>query len=178
MRAFWILLAGGLLLGAAVNHAPAREADEPALRALVGRLAEAWAAGDGTAYGALFTGDADYVTFGGDLQKGRQAIAAAHQQLFDGPLKGSRLDLQFRSARALAPGVVVLHVTGGIVERGQPALVPGRDSMMTAVAVKGSDGWRITVLQVTRRLPPIAQRAPAGRRRAGHFLKRRRRGRL
>ncbi|GAA3089533.1 SgcJ/EcaC family oxidoreductase [Nonomuraea salmonea] len=61
------------------------------ITALLTRLADAWNAGDATAYAALFTEDADYITFDGTHTEGRAAIEAAHRWLFDGPLKGSTM---------------------------------------------------------------------------------------
>jgi uncharacterized protein (TIGR02246 family) len=62
--------------------------DETAIRALFQRLLDAWGRGDGTAYGNLFTEDADYIAFDGTNTQGRQAITQSHQHLFDTHLKG------------------------------------------------------------------------------------------
>src|SRR5688500_18536840 len=47
-------------------------ADEQAVRDLFRRLLEAWGRGDGDAYGALFTEDADYVAFDGSSRRGTE----------------------------------------------------------------------------------------------------------
>src|SRR5262245_44848030 len=57
--------------------------DEQAVRDLFRQLLDAWGRGDGDAYGARFTGDADYVAFDGSNRRGTGAIAGEHQQLFD-----------------------------------------------------------------------------------------------
>src|SRR6184192_531187 len=64
---------------------------EADVRAVLDRLAQAWNDGDATAYGRLFTEDADYVTFFGLNFPGREAIEESHRALFEGPLKGSKL---------------------------------------------------------------------------------------
>lgn len=124
--------------------------DEAAIRSVIQQAAEAWENGDGAAYGALFAEDADYVTFGGMRLEGRGQIAAAHQQLFDGPLAGSRLQLQVESIRLLTPDVALAHVAGGILEAGQDALTPARDSMQSLVLTKRDGAWQVVGCQVTR----------------------------
>src|SRR5262245_28515772 len=96
-----ILVTAGALSGAAgpSGDADRRKADEAAVRALVRKWADAWAKGDG-AYAALFTEDADYVTFAGARYTGRREIARAHRELFT---KGSRLELQVKRIRILSP---------------------------------------------------------------------------
>ena len=64
---------------------------ETEVRAVLGRLTDAWNAGDATAYARLFTEDADYVTFFGMNFPGREAIESSHRALFEGPLKGVKL---------------------------------------------------------------------------------------
>src|SRR5690242_21322881 len=71
---------------------------ETEVRAVLGRLTEAWNDGDATAYGRLFTEDADYVTFFGLNFPGREAIESSHRALFEGPLKGSKLTGQLGAA--------------------------------------------------------------------------------
>ena len=73
----------------ALAHPPV-SADETAVRGLFQRALDAWGRGDGSAYGALFTDDAEYVAFDGSRTVGRQAIAESHQRLFDTWLKGTR----------------------------------------------------------------------------------------
>jgi hypothetical protein len=60
----------------AVDHPPIH-ADETAVRGLFQQLLDAWGRGDGAAYAALFTEDADYVAFDGSRTVGRQAIVGS-----------------------------------------------------------------------------------------------------
>lgn len=57
---------------------PAAPAEETAVRGLVRRLLEAWGRGDGSAYGAWFTDDADYVAFDGYRRDGEWRFTAFH----------------------------------------------------------------------------------------------------
>src|SRR5687768_15119229 len=82
-----------------------RDGDTVAIRALFTELIAAWGRGDGQAYGALFTDEADYVAFDGSHTKGRHVIAESHQKLFETWLKGTRLTGQIESLRFLSPDV-------------------------------------------------------------------------
>ena len=119
-------------------------ADEAAIRALFGRLVDAWGRGHGDTYSALFTDDADYVAFDGTHTKGRTAIAASHQALFDTHLKGTRLTGTISTVKFVAPDVALVHASGGTIMRGRSTPSPERDSIQTLLAIKRSGTWRFT----------------------------------
>jgi len=131
---------------------PPVPADETAVRGLFQRLLDAWGRGDGSAYGALFTADADYVAFDGSRTVGRQAIAESHQRLFDTWLKGTRLTGRIEAVRFLCPDVALVHATGGTIFAGESAPRPSRDSIQTLVAVKRDGEWRFTAFHNSRTL--------------------------
>ena len=128
--------------------------DAPAVLAVLSRLAEAWNAADADAYGDLFTPDATYVTFDGQVLTGRHAIADVHRWLFAGPLQGSTMGDP--STGAAAPAVRFLrpdvaHVlVGGAVRPGDVAeTTADRDSTPTFVLVDDG-GWLVTAFHNTR----------------------------
>ena len=125
-----------------------RAADEAAIRDLFAELLAAWGRGDGHAYGAIFTEDADYVAFDGSRTKGRAAIAESHQRLFDTWLKGTRLVGQVESLRFLGPDVALVHATGAMLMPGKDR--PVRPSIQTLVAVKRDGTWRFAAFHNTR----------------------------
>jgi uncharacterized protein (TIGR02246 family) len=125
-------------------------ADEPAIRDLFQQLLDAWGRGDGRAYGALFTEDADYVAFDGSNRRGSKAIAEEHQQLFDTWLKGTRLVGQVERIRLLSPEVALVHATGGTIFPGQKDDRGRRPSIQTLVAVNRDGSWRFTAFHNTR----------------------------
>src|SRR5690606_40238782 len=86
-----------------------------AVRALLARQNEAWAAGDADAYAALFTPDADYVTWIGTHLRGRGAIAESHRPLFEKHMKGTRIDSEITGIRFLTPDVAIAHSLGAVV---------------------------------------------------------------
>ncbi len=126
---------------------------ETEVRAVLGRLTEAWNDGDATAYGRLFTEDADYVTFFGLNFPGREAIESSHRALFEGPLKGSKLTGQLGAAakvRFVRPDVAVVVVGGGSSLTGADTTDAGRESTVSFVLVEENGEWLITAFQNTR----------------------------
>ena len=130
--------------------AAASTGDEAAVRDLFARLLAAWGRGDGQAYGALFTDDADYVAFDGSRTVGREEIAASHQRLFETWLKGTRLIGDAPAVRFLAPDVALVHATGGTVMPGRGDDRAVRPSIQTLVAVKREGAWRFAAFHNTR----------------------------
>ncbi len=125
-------------------------AAEAAIRDLFRQLLDSWDRGDGRAYAAAFTADAYYIAFDGSHTKGREAIADAHQRLFDTWLKGTRLAGALGDIRFVSPTVALVRAGGGVLMPGRATVRPGRDSIQTLVAVKGEDGWRFTAFHNTR----------------------------
>ncbi|MEV4159174.1 SgcJ/EcaC family oxidoreductase [Nonomuraea dietziae] len=107
---------------------------------LLRRLTETWNAGDATAYAALFTDDADYITYFGLHLKGRQAIEDSHRELFKLPIK---LDTPSAEPliRRLSPEVQLAIVQGGS---------NGRPSIVSFAAVETAEGLRFAFFQNTR----------------------------
>lgn len=110
------------------------------------RLAGAWNAGDATAYAALFTEDADYITFTGSHSRGREEIESSHRWLFEGPLKGSTMPAPGDVlVKPLADGAVLVIARGGTSVGGDL-----RDSVVSYTAVRTAEGWRFASFQNTR----------------------------
>ncbi|MDA0632195.1 SgcJ/EcaC family oxidoreductase [Nonomuraea sp. MCN248] len=116
------------------------------IRQLLDRVFETWNAGDAAAYAALFTEDADYITYFGFTMKGRQAIEDGHRQLFTMPIKLERRDEP--AIRMLGDGVALVIATGGSTVDGEPD--PDRDSVLGYTAVRTPEGWRFASFQNTR----------------------------
>ncbi|MCX5211029.1 SgcJ/EcaC family oxidoreductase [Kitasatospora sp. NBC_00240] len=128
------------------------QADLAAVRALLEQSCDAWNRGDGAAYGELFTADATDVTYVGTVYTGGREIGRAHQALFDGFLKGSRLTTEIIAIRRHGADTAVV-LTRGDVRKGQPRKKerkPGK--VATYTVVREADGrWRIAAVQKTRR---------------------------
>jgi uncharacterized protein (TIGR02246 family) len=126
---------------------------EADVRAVLGRLADAWNSGDAAAYARLFTEDADYVTYFGLNFPGREAIESSHRALFEGPMKGSKLTGQLGASakvRLVRPDVAVVVVGGGSSLTGADTTDEGRESTVGFVLVRERGEWLITAFQNTR----------------------------
>src|SRR5215510_5200797 len=99
-------------------------ADEDAIRAIHQRMIDAWNAGDGAAFAAPFTDDADFVAWEGTHLKGRQEIASFTQRVFDTVVTGSRLEGEVTFVRLLSPALAVMHSVVRMAFRGQTATSP------------------------------------------------------
>ena len=143
---------------------PTPAGDIAAIQAVFDRLTAAWNGGDGAAYGALFTPDADYIDVTGTRTQGGDAIGRVHQFLFDGPFKGSRLGGTGNIAEAvqfLAPDVALVIGGGASRLAGQAEAPIDRQSINTTVLVKRDGAWRIRAFQNNRvQAPPFGP--PAG----------------
>lgn len=141
--------------------------DRSAILDLLGRVADAWNAGDAAAYADLFTEDADYVTFFGQNMPGRAAIEEAHRRLFEGPLRGSRLTGLDRPEghriRFVRLDVAIVVTGGGSSLDGGDTSDPDRQSTLMFVAVRDDGRWRFAAFQNTRRSAvPSVPAGPGG----------------
>lgn len=129
--------------------------DLDGISAVFAQLVECWNRGDGIAFGELFTEDADYIDVTGNHSQGRQAIARLHEFLFQGPLKGSKLEGGGTDAkvRFLSPDVAVVVAGGASRLGGQEQAPAERQSIKTSVLVKREGRWLITAFQNNRMQP-------------------------
>jgi len=129
-----------------------RAGDGTWFRALPQRMIAAWNSGDGAAFAAGFSEQADFVAFEGTHLKGRTEIAAFHQQVFDGVAKGSRLSGGPKFVRFLRPDVAVLHSEVKVTLPGADGPTLSRDSMQLFVGAQAAGEWRAEALLNARRL--------------------------
>ena len=132
-----------------MNNTNDRSADEKALHDLFQVTKDGWNRGDGYAYAASFTENADYILWNGTYLKGRQAIAAAHQQLFETRLQGSQLEGFIKHIRFLSDDIALVHLHSSPQIPGQEVPAPEQYSIQTLVGIRQVDGWRFTSFQNT-----------------------------
>lgn len=90
--------------------------DVAAILELLSEMKAAWARGDGAGYAAACADDARYVTASGLRIVGRQAIAEAHQRIFDTALSGTHLDIDDPlDVQPIAPSVALVHASGAVL---------------------------------------------------------------
>lgn len=124
--------------------------DTTAIRALIQRSIDAWARGDGNAYGACFTADATDITYMGTVYHGGEDIGRGHQALFDSFLKGTRLTVEIIEIRCYGSDTAIV-LTRGEASKGQPKKL---GKLATYTVVRAADGrWRIAAVQKTRHKP-------------------------
>jgi uncharacterized protein (TIGR02246 family) len=117
-------------------------------RSLAARLEEAWNAGDGVAFGAPFTADADFVTVRGELHQGREAIARGHQGIFDSIYAGSRVEYTVVDTRTVRGGVGIAHL-GAVLKVPAGPLAGDHRALATVVIVSGENGPELTAFHNT-----------------------------
>ncbi|MEU6830806.1 SgcJ/EcaC family oxidoreductase [Nocardia beijingensis] len=123
--------------------------DEDEIRDLLDRQARAWAEGDAESFAAVFTPDADYITWLGTHFKGRAAIATSHVPLFEKYLKGTRLDGEITQLRFLTPDVAVVHGRGAVL-KGRRRRTRRNTKVQTTVAVRQNGRWQIAAFHNTK----------------------------
>jgi uncharacterized protein (TIGR02246 family) len=106
-------------------------------------LERAWNRADGNAYGDAFADDTDFVDIRGTHHRGRAAVGAGHQALFDSIYSGSTIRYQLDTARLIAPGCVVAVARATLTTPRGP--IPGvNHSRLTAVLTQHDRTWSVT----------------------------------
>ncbi len=128
-----------------------REDDIRQIKGMEETTARGWDNNNGTELSLAFTEQADYVTFNGEWYESREAIAKAHQDLFDGPLKGSSIDdRKIRAIRFVSDQTAIIHVKGAVKQKGRKKPAKSRLSIQTLVAIKENDRWKFTAFHNAR----------------------------
>jgi uncharacterized protein (TIGR02246 family) len=141
----------------------APEAIRLEIEALLKRLSDAWARGDGRAYGNLFCDDAQYVEAPGRRVRGRAAIAQSHQRIFDSFFKGTCVATPAPPViRQIAADVVLVESSGAVIFAGEDETSVPPNGLMTMVIKRHAEGWCIVSFQNT----------PTGRLRSLRFITR------
>jgi len=125
---------------------------EEVATAITRQLETAWNAGDGHAYGAFFTEDANYITVLGHLIRSRQSIVSAHQGIFRTIYKGSTVRQTVADAHTLTSDVVIAHVN--IVLNVPSGYIAGDHNALQTLIIINRDGvWRVAHFQNTLIVP-------------------------
>ncbi len=114
--------------------------------ACLGRIRDAWNAGDAHTYAAQFTNDATYVIFLGDALAGRAEIETTHVDVFGKWQKGMKMAVRPLSVRRLSGDVVSILTIGGL----GPAEPIAFDKLQTFTFVRSGGKWKCAAFQNTR----------------------------
>ncbi len=116
---------------------------------LVARLIAAWNAGDGGAFGELFTTQATYLAGRGDIIRGRRAIVA--------------LVAQGAAGKVTQVGEPIVELNDGaarvVFEWAESSAIPGRRGGITCHCVRAGDTWAIDRLANVERQDDQDKRA-------------------
>jgi uncharacterized protein (TIGR02246 family) len=126
--------------------------------AVASQLESSWNRADAAAFAALFAKDADFVNVRGDYGSGREAIAAAHAQIWATIYAGSTIRYSVSRCRALAPGVLIVHLDAQLHVPAGP-LAGDIKAIPSFVLVNSADTWLIAAFHNTQ-LPPQRSMAP------------------
>ena len=123
-------------------------ANERIVSDAVGELERAWNAADGEGFARPFADDADFVNIRGEHARGRVTIAKGHQAIFSTIYRGSTVEFQVASVRAIAPGVLLAHVQSTLRAPTGP-LAGEHRSLFSMVLVQNHNDWRIAAFHNT-----------------------------
>ncbi len=121
---------------------------------VVRRYEAAFNENDATGMNALFTGDAVFVNFSGNIVFGAEDLLRAQAFVFSpgGPLEDVKVRYTIESLVFLADDIAVTHARQRTLGADRPATTGDPDPMegvFMAVLVHDSTGWRIRVGQNT-----------------------------
>ena len=116
--------------------------DRIAIERVIQGLEAAWNAGDGPAFGAAMTPDADFVTIRAEHYRGREAIAAGHAAIFRTIYAGSTNRYTIETAQLLAPGMALVHVQAALNVPTGP-LAGQHSALFSAVLTRSSGEWLV-----------------------------------
>jgi uncharacterized protein (TIGR02246 family) len=127
---------------------PMNSSDRAAIEKIVANLETAWNAGDGKAFAAPFSPDADFVNIRGDHFRTRDVIAAGHDAIFRTIYAGSVNRYTVESARLLRPDVALAHVQAVLKAPSGP-LAGTHSSRFSMALTREAGGWQIASLHNT-----------------------------
>ena len=146
-----LLLSLALLPGAGRSSAQLPAADEAAIRRVVQRMATNYADHKFSDMAAYATPDVSWVNIVGMWWRGRPAVQAAHQQIFDGIFNGVAFTPGAVTVRGLTSDVAVVNMYCHVgafyppdgVNRGTNKMGDD-DNLLTLVLVKKRGQWLLT----------------------------------
>lgn len=122
--------------------------DDTEIRGLVKTMEDGWAKKDGNLFASPFADNADYVVVNGMYLKGKKAIAASHQGIFDSFYKETFIKTEVQSVRFIRPDVAIVHYTGKMTGKSNGKDVDS-DAIMSLTVEKVNGIWQIDAFQNT-----------------------------
>ena len=117
-------------------------ADRSAIEALVASLEAAWNAGDGDAFAAPFTVDADFVNIRAEHHRGRAAIAAGHAAILSTIYAGSTNRYAVETVRLLHSDIALAHVQA-VLDVPSGPFTGSNHALFSMVLIRAAAAWQI-----------------------------------
>jgi uncharacterized protein (TIGR02246 family) len=120
-----------------VNEPP----DSAAIRRLWQTMADAWSAGSGASFAAVFADGAQFISVRGDQLRGRDEIGSSHAGSFAGRYRDTTLRSEVAETFWLTGDIVVVHARSTVADRA------GTNEINThaqAVLQRRGEHWEIT----------------------------------
>jgi uncharacterized protein (TIGR02246 family) len=121
-------------------------------KALVEDFVKAWNSHDKKAWGSLFTNDAIWVIVAEDRLEGRSNIVEDWEKAHTTWAKNTSIVQSAVEVRKVSRDAAVILFRAGFLDK-QGKLIPDSNRAMLVVAMKQSDGWRITAGQLAHPSP-------------------------
>ncbi|GIF07017.1 SgcJ/EcaC family oxidoreductase [Actinoplanes siamensis] len=126
--------------------------DRQALLAVPARLTEVWAAQDADGFADLFLDDGTMI-LPGVYAHGRDEIRSFMAEAFAGRYRGTRVTGSPIDVKVLAPDVVALITTGGVLAAGEQEVSAEAAIRASWILVKRDTRWALAVYQNCPREP-------------------------
>jgi uncharacterized protein (TIGR02246 family) len=121
--------------------------DEAEIRALYQQMLDTWL--NAEQYAQCFTPDADYITGGGKLERGRREIVDGHEIIFSAWSRNSHLEGRIDRLRFLTNDVAILTAYGHIVYDDNRSSDNNKRTIYTITAQKIDSAWTFVAYQNT-----------------------------
>jgi uncharacterized protein (TIGR02246 family) len=122
--------------------------DTVGIQAVVDEFIAAWNRGDSATLASLFAPDADFINVLGRHERGREAIAAGHREIFDTVYRDSRNRYTVRAVRPLTDDLVVVFADA-LLEFATDGIERELPARPTLVMKRNNERWCIVVFQNT-----------------------------
>jgi uncharacterized protein (TIGR02246 family) len=122
--------------------------DESEILSLYQGLLAAWNMRDAEGFAATFDDDGEAIGFDGTEMRGRARIADELGRAFRQHPTG-RYVAHVRSVELIHPAVGVLRAVAAVVRPGGTEIEPLTESVVRMIAIRRSNGWRVSLLDNT-----------------------------
>ncbi|MEP7284359.1 MAG: SgcJ/EcaC family oxidoreductase [Chloroflexota bacterium] len=122
--------------------------DEAEIRALQQRMWDCWNSRDAAGIAALYADDGNVIGYDGSQINGKAEIEANMAAIFRDHTPATYVG-KIREVRWLSPDIALLRAVAGMIPPGKSELNPERNAIISLVAVKQVNQWKIALYHNT-----------------------------